>query len=91
MQVWTTQVMQFEPYPADGPDALRIAFQEELQDQFVFFGVLPLGLYAIRTDPGTTLNAVLSGARRLVGAGLVAFAGVVEGGLQALGYLDAKE
>jgi hypothetical protein len=83
--------MQFVPYPADSPDALRLAFQEELQEQFIFFGLLPLGLYAIRTDPGTTLNSVLSGVRRLVGSSLTLTAGVVEAGLQALGYLPQKQ
>eukprot|EP00882_Tetradesmus_deserticola_P001937 GHRQ01002076.1.p1 GENE.GHRQ01002076.1~~GHRQ01002076.1.p1 ORF type:complete len:229 (+),score=84.96 GHRQ01002076.1:191-877(+) len=86
-KVWSTQVMQFEPYPEDGPGALRIAFEEELHDQFVLFGLLPMGLYTIRTDPGTPLNALLTAARRLVAQGMIATAAVVEAGLQALGYL----
>jgi hypothetical protein len=91
LQVWSTQVMQFEPYPADGPGALRIAFQEELQDQFIFFGLLPIGLYTIRTDPGTPLNGMLTAVRRVVGLSTTAFAGVVEAGLQALGYLKKQD
>uniref|UniRef100_A0A383VLK9 Uncharacterized protein n=1 Tax=Tetradesmus obliquus TaxID=3088 RepID=A0A383VLK9_TETOB len=90
-KVWSTHVMQFEPFPADGPGALRLAFQEELHDQMIFFGLLPLGLYAIRTDPGTPLNSLLTSARRMVGAGIVAWAGVVEAGLAALGYMQKQE
>ncbi|KAF6258098.1 hypothetical protein COO60DRAFT_1701478 [Scenedesmus sp. NREL 46B-D3] len=89
-KVWSTQVMQFEPYPADGPGALRLAFEEELHDQFVFFGLLPMGLYTVRTDPGTPLDTLLTKVRRLVAWGIVASAGVVEAGLQALGYLKRQ-
>lgn len=76
----TIQVMQFAPSsdPTDGPGALRMVFQEELQDQFVFFGLLPVGLYTLRTDPGTVLNTIRTNLRRLVARALTASAAAVE-------------
>ncbi|WIA08234.1 hypothetical protein OEZ85_007680 [Tetradesmus obliquus] len=75
----------------EGVEHAGDAFQEELHDHMIFFRLLPLGLYAMRTDPGMPLNGLLSSALRLVGAGIVAWAGVVEAGLQALGYLRKQD
>jgi hypothetical protein len=63
--------MQFAPSDdtnSDGPDEpLRIVFQEELADQMVFLGSLPITLFAVRSDPGTPLDCVLNAARGGVG------------------------
>jgi hypothetical protein len=71
LQVWSTQVFQFRDYPEDGPGALRICCNEELNDQLIFFGLIPVGVYAIRSDPGTPLHLMLSWLRDLVGRWLV--------------------
>jgi hypothetical protein len=78
--------MQFTELPADTPDssssssgggstaALAIAWQQELCDQFVFLGAIPLGLYALRTDPGTPLawacGALRGAMGRVIAAGV---------------------
>lgn len=66
-QVWSTHLMRFEEYPADGPGALRLVLHEEVADQFVLLGLIPTGLYTIRTDPGTPLNWIRNTLRRAVG------------------------
>lgn len=81
-------MMQFEKSPEDGPGVLRVVFQEELADQFVFLGCLPVGLYTIRSDPGTPLNWLLSTARgisgRVIATGTPLFVAV----LQAAGVIN---
>eukprot|EP00879_Flechtneria_rotunda_P004098 GHRR01004343.1.p1 GENE.GHRR01004343.1~~GHRR01004343.1.p1 ORF type:complete len:229 (+),score=48.10 GHRR01004343.1:208-894(+) len=89
-KVWTTQVFQFEESPQDGPGALRVVFQEELMDQMVFLGLIPIGLYAWRTDPGTPLHSLRTGIRRVVGRSIHAYVEVVERLLVAGGLMPKQ-
>lgn len=87
LQVTTMQVLQFKEYPADGPGALRVTFQEELADQFVILGSLPMGLWTIRTDPGTPLNWVRDTVRGVTGRVIAVTTPVVVQLLQAVGWI----
>lgn len=80
-------MFQFEACPSDGPGALRVAFQEELADQFIYLGLLPLGVYTLRTDPGTPLNWLLDTARGLLGRSISVGTPVVMQLLQATGVV----
>lgn len=91
VQVWTQQVFQFVEHPADGPGALRVVFQEEILDQFLLLGVLPLTLPAIRTDPGTPLDRLLSNGRLLLGGLIHSAMSGLQPLLQAVGVLDRPE
>jgi hypothetical protein len=79
--------MQFEESPADGPGALRLAFHEELADQFIFLGLIPVGLYTIRTDPGTPLNWLRDAVRHTAAQVIATSTPVLTGLLEAVGWI----
>jgi hypothetical protein len=81
-------VFQFREYPEDGPGALRVCFQEELADQIVFLGLVPFGLYALRTEPGTPLHMVVTWFRVNLGFWLCLVINLLEQLLQALGIME---
>jgi hypothetical protein len=87
LQVWSSFVLQFEEYPADGPGAVRVAFHEELSDQFVFLGTIPMGLYTIRTDPGTPLNWIRDTVRGVMGQVIAVSTPVLVQLLEAVGWV----
>lgn len=87
LQVWSTHVMQFEQCPSDGPGALRLAFHEEVADQFVLLGLIPLGLYTIRTDQGTPLAWARDAVRHTAGRVIAATTPVVVRLLEAVGWI----
>ena len=87
-QVWSTHIMQFEEYPADGPGALRLAFHEEVADQFVLLGLIPMGLYTIRTDPGTPLNWIRDTVRHTAGRVIAGATPAMVWVLEAVGWIE---
>jgi len=84
IQVWTSFVLQFEE---DASGALRVVFHEELVDQMVFVGLFHLGLYAVRTDPGTPLNWIRDRLRRATGQVIAVTTPVVVQVAQAVGWI----
>lgn len=83
LQVWSTQVIQFEEHPTDG----LVVFQEELQDQFTLLGSLHVGLSSVRTDPGTPLNWIRDAVRGAVGAVIAVGTPVMVQLLEAVGWI----
>lgn len=63
------------------------AFHEELSDQFVFLGTIPMGLYTIRTDPGTPLNWMRDAVRGVMGQVIAVSTPVVVQLLEAVGWI----
>lgn len=92
-KVWSSQLLRFEECArpataaaeAAGEAELRVVWQEELADQFVFLGMLPLGLYTIRADPHTPLCWLLAALRNTAGCVVAACMPVVMRLLAAVG------
>lgn len=87
LQVWSTQVIQFEEHPTDG---LVVVFQEELQDQFILLGSLHVGLSSVRTDPGTPLNCIRDAVHGAVGAVIAVGTPVMVQLLEAVGWIKQQ-
>lgn len=87
LQVWSTQVIQFEEYPTDG---LVVVFQEELRDQFTLLGCLHVGLSSVRTDPGTPLNWIRDTVRGAVGTAIAVGTPVMVQLLEAVGWIKQE-
>ena len=56
----------------------------------MFLGLVPFGLYALRTDPGTPLHTVVTLFRDSMGLAICLIVGVVEQLLEALGFMEVS-
>lgn len=63
----------------------NLLMQEELLDQHLFLGLIPLSLVAVRTDPGTALHSLRGVARAAAGWAVQSGVQLVEGVLHAAG------